>query len=103
MTRVLSEVQFGDYTLSHHPPEMGRESHAIVATHDGDQVGSMNWTAKRIEGIDVVPDHQRRGLATAMWEMGQDARPRAKHSAQRTDAGEAWSKAVGGSRPRRQN
>jgi GNAT superfamily N-acetyltransferase len=108
----LSPLQFGNYTVSYagHEdiPGSRRGLHRVVAEHEGQQVGSMTWQTRskkpgEIEKIEVEPDHQRQGLATAMWNYAHDSgiRPSPKHSSQRTDAGEAWSKAVGGPRPRR--
>lgn len=103
----LSERQFEGYTLRHRPPEMGRSHHLITAertdpeTGEPAEVGRMAWNVRHVLSIDVSPSHQRQGLATAMWEMGQQARPRAKHSPERTDVGDAWARKVGGRLPRR--
>lgn len=97
----LSARQFGEYTLSHELPAMGRSMHRIKATVGDADVGTMAWSSHGIWNLTVEPEHQRKGLATAMWEMGQEAKPRAKHSSDRTDAGDAWAKKVGGRLPRR--
>lgn len=92
----------GDYKLLYTSPEMGSGSHRIHAMYGDKVVGQMAWGPKEIHGIDVADEHQRRGLATAMWNYGQEMRPRPKHSADRTDQGNAWAAAVGGTLPKRQ-
>lgn len=72
--------------------------------------GNILWHHKtgEIGNIGVSPHFQRRGLATSMYgrakEIAADTRgvrpPR--HSAQRTEAGEAWARSLGERLPRRQ-
>jgi GNAT superfamily N-acetyltransferase len=72
-------------------------------------IGSMSWHHKtgEIRGVYTTPEHQRQGVASSLYQKGQEIAaetrgvPKPKHSAQRTDSGEAWSKAVGGRRPAR--
>ena len=119
MTRSLSPQQFGEYTLSYHPPDEDTPRHRIIAEHPegikytrtpgSDKVeplgfaGSMNWHPKsrEVTSVHVQEEHRRKGVATAMWNMAQAASPKPRHSDDRTDAGDAWSKAVGGRRPAR--
>jgi hypothetical protein len=69
--------------------------------------GMMIWDPKQIRGIHVPSDLQRRGVATALWEEGHRLAeetpgiPKPKHSADRTAAGDAWARSVGGRLPRR--
>jgi len=103
-SEALNQQQFGDYTLTYARPDMDVPRHRITATlPSGFPVGSMAWhpKTKEVTGINVEPGEQRKGLATAMWNMGQDIRPKPVHSADRTRAGEAWAKSVGGRLPRR--
>ena len=80
----------------------GRPMHRLEAVHpDHGVVGKMDWSVKQIRNIDVEPEHRRQGIATALWEKGQSIRPTPKHSDQRTDAGDAWARTVGGRLPRR--
>jgi hypothetical protein len=100
---ALSE-QFKDYKLTYHPPDMDTPRHRILAhTEGGFPVGEMAWhpKTKAVTNIQVWPDEQRQGIGTAMWNMGQKIRPKPVHSADRTRAGEAWAKKVGGRLPRR--
>ena len=53
-----------------------------------------------VQGIGVDEDHQRKGVATGMWEYAKDlaaeniiAIPR--HSYTQTEEGKSWAKAVG--------
>lgn len=84
-----------------------RPHHQIVAESGGQQAGSMLWSSKEVRHIEVAPKFQRQGLATRMWQEGhriadESTRvPTPKHSADRTDAGDAWAKSVGGRLPRR--
>lgn len=103
---------FGDYELRYrlYDPahdEWGGGKHVIEAFHpDADEpVGQMTWGTStrpnRIQSVKVKPDHRRSGLATAMWQWGQEMTPRPKHSDERTDDGDAWARSVGGPLPRR--
>lgn len=102
MPRRLSPQQFGEYTLEYEPPDSFSTLHAIRAKREDRLVGAMTWRTKELHNVHVDEEHQRKGIASAMWKMGQDARPRVKHSSQRTDAGDAWAKSVGGRLPRRE-
>lgn len=72
-------------------------------------IASMSWHHQtgEIKGVYTEPEHQRQGHASALWQQGHaiaaETRgvPKPRHSAFRTAAGDAWSKAVGGRRPRR--
>jgi hypothetical protein len=100
---ALNSEQFGDYSLEYAKPDMYIPRHRIVASKSGERAGEMTWHPKThaITGINVEEGDRRQGLATAMWKMGQQQRPKPVHSADRTRAGEAWAKSVGGRLPRR--
>lgn len=101
---ALNGEQFGDFKLSYAGPDMDIPRHRITATTEsGYPVAQMAWHPKThaITGIMVDEDERRKGLGTAMWNMGQKVRPKPVHSADRTRAGEAWAKSVGGRLPRR--
>lgn len=111
-TAVLREgdsTSHGDYELRYSTIETGaaKPQHIIEAhAPEGHRVGFMSWMGSAphaIERIEVNPSHQRKGLASAMWNWAQEnARPKPKHSRQRTDQGDAWARSVGGPMPRRQ-
>jgi GNAT superfamily N-acetyltransferase len=84
-----------------------RPVHKVAAVRDGQPLGSMVWSSRAIQNIEVEPEHQRQGIGRALWNEGHrlaqdNARiPAPKHSTDRTDQGDAWAKAVGGRVPRR--
>jgi len=86
-----------------------RPMHRVMAVHPAtnQEVGGMTWTARHIRNISVADDFRRQGVATALWNEGQRIAaenpriPAPKHSAERTDAGDAWARSVGGRIPRR--
>lgn len=72
-------------------------------------VGSISWHHKtgEIKGVYTAKEHQRQGVASALLNQSQQlaagtrgvVAPR--HSADRTDAGDAWARSVGGRLPAR--
>lgn len=99
----LSGIQF-EYL----PPTMALRTHVLNAkTEAGEYIGVLHWGRKQIENLRVEAGHQRQGVAKALWHEGhrlaaENARiPKPKHSADRTDAGDAWARSVGGRLPRR--
>lgn len=98
----------GDYELRYRTRYEGgaRSDHVIEAFYpDAERaVAKMSWSGRNheIQSVDVDPAHRRKGLASAMWNWAQDnARPKPKHSPDRTDDGDAWARSVGGRLPRR--
>lgn len=85
----------------------GKPLHQVTAHHDDLQIGSMTWSSRSVRGIGTEPGFKRKGVATAMWHEGhrlaaENARiPMPKHSVDRTTAGDAWARSVGGRLPRR--
>lgn len=69
--------------------------------------GYMEWSHKtgEIHNIQINGAMQRQGHGTAMWNQAHEIASSTrgvkppKHSPQRTDAGDAWAKKVGGRRP----
>jgi hypothetical protein len=101
----LHGIQF-----SYDNPELGESTklHRIRASTGGSQLGEMIWgKGGGIRNIMTTPGQERRGVATAMWQEGhrlageQASVPRPKHSKERTNAGDAWARSVGGRLPRR--
>jgi GNAT superfamily N-acetyltransferase len=57
---------------------------------------------RRIETVQVAPEFQRQGVATALYDYaGRRLGEPPKHSSDRSDKGDAWAKSVGGPLPRR--
>lgn len=119
----LNETQFGPYRISYDPAGDNTSAiraggygnqddyHSLVARDDtGYEVGSIAWAKpgkRRLPGeigyVHTHDDYRHQGIATALFNAAKDSgvRPSPKHSSQRTDDGDAWSKSVGGRRPRR--
>lgn len=106
--------------FQYHPPEMGADYHRVTADLSHTEVAQayadlghtvrpaeMQWDAKGIRSIDVPPAFKRQGVATSLWNEGhrlaeEHAKvPAPKHSADRTNEGDAWARSVGGRLPRR--
>jgi hypothetical protein len=99
--RNVSPVQFKEYLLKFNPApdDADMENHRIIAQHKGRKVGEMQVDigTSQIQNIEVHPRHQRKGVATAMWNYAQDiSGNNIHHSPVRTDEGDAWAKTVGG-------
>lgn len=81
--------------------------HQIFARHGDTVAGTLRWDRREIREMDVEPSFRRMGVATSLWNEGhrlasENRRiPKPKHSADRTDAGDAWARTVGGRLPRR--
>jgi hypothetical protein len=91
--------------------ETGR--HLITATHipTGEQVGDMYWEdghyddrndSHGVISIGVDEDHQRKGIATAMWRYGKSLHARYPdkitepvHDDAMSESAEHWARAVG--------
>jgi hypothetical protein len=90
-------------------PELGesKKLHRVQASSGGSHLGEMIWSGKGIRNIMTTPGQERRGVATRMWNEGhrlaeENAKiPKPKHSTERTNAGDAWARSVGGPLPRR--
>jgi len=113
--RNLSGIQF-----QYHPPSMIENYHRVTADLSGTDIAKsyselgqtvrpaeMSWTAKGIRAINVPAAFKRQGIGTELWNQGHQAAsanagvPKPKHSADRTNEGDAWARSVGGRLPRR--
>lgn len=73
----------------------------IQVQHNGKHAGHMYWGDKGVNDIYVEPEHRNKGVATHLWNMAnrlhtEGAARKPIHSTERTAAGMAWSKKVGG-------
>ena len=70
---ALSKVQFKGYDLLVNP---GDKSH-LVEAYKGKfgPIGHLEWdaTTGETKNVHVDPEHQRKGLATAMWNTAQNS------------------------------
>lgn len=82
-------------------------SHSISATHRGKEVGKLEWEGDTPEITNIYVDekHQRKGIATAMYNMARKLPTKEVlgHSSHRSDEGEAWSRKTEGYYPRAYN
>lgn len=100
---------FKDYVLRFTPGDVETEEpHTVEAYSDATKVGYLDWHAEHgeIEDVDVLPEHQRKGIATAMYQRAQEVARTQNlvepvHSNLRSPSGDAWAQRVGGhnSRP----
>lgn len=113
----LNPKQFGSLTAHYslRLPKNAPWEQNMVGYHeiklfdkDSDQVGRLEWHKDRGEvlNINVHPEYQRKGVATAMWNMAHQLSSEygvtpPQHSADRSDNGEAWAKTTGASLPKR--
>ena len=90
-------------------PNYPEAEHRIIAIHrtSGGTVGEMHWFdnhpdyGSAVSHISVLPDHQRRGVATAMWNHANHVASRNSkipvpvHHPQKTPVGHAWAQSLG--------
>lgn len=96
--RNLSGVQFrhfaGDTSVQH----------SLSATNsEGMHLGDIKWNGKtgRVNMVYVHPDYRGLGVGTSLWERANNlskmhGTPMLQHSSDRTIAGDAWARTVGG-------
>lgn len=78
----------------------------VLAPGEG-EVGSINWMpasggTAEVGDISVKGSHQRQGIASQLWKQAQKAtKGNIRHSSNRTAAGDAFARAVGGNVPAR--
>jgi ribosomal protein S18 acetylase RimI-like enzyme len=80
----------------------------VTATRRKKKLGSMMMHNEpgaahhgRLMNVEVEPQHQRKGIATAMWQHAERSGIKPQHSPHRTDEGQAWASKVGGKLPNR--
>lgn len=104
--REGDQRQYGEYTMTYMTEYHGeaKPRHVIETRHSSNSkpVGRLSWYGKThaIDRIDVDQEHGRKGIATAMWNWGQEMRPKPKHSGDRTNMGDAWARSTNAPLPR---
>lgn len=110
--------QFGGYKVSYEGPIYSslygsapdNLVHSVRATHpDHGDVGHFYWHPQtgEIKDVLVMGEHEGKGLASQMFRTAQQTAasnpkvPTPRHSADRTDEGDAWARKVGGALPPR--
>ena len=91
----LRKVEGGDLTMI--TARRRKKDLGVLVLHNAP--GKVNHG--QIAGVEVHPNHRRKGLATAMYQHAQREGIAPVHNSMRTDLGEAWAKGVGGHRPDR--
>lgn len=103
----ISSIQFRDW---------GSHIDARIPDWGGEplHVGSLGWETdysdperpREVANVFVNKQFRRQGVASKMWDMAQqphpdphDRRGPLRHSPDRTDAGDAWARSVGGEIP----
>lgn len=118
-TRTASATLPEGYALQHVPgAPNGTRNHSVVATFEGRTVGAIQWVGARevrggqrmpdgtteqvlikrppqIVDLKVYPEHQRKGLATAMYQMAKQHEPDLTHDDIVLPDGEAWMRSLG--------
>lgn len=108
---LLNGMQFDFVHADTNYSTWGDNYHSVLAIHPSEEhpIGRLDWTRKtgEVRVVRVDPNYQRQGVATQLWHRAKavatDTRgvKPPKHSADRTDAGDAWARTVGGGVPRR--
>lgn len=110
--------QLDDYKVEYEGPiysslygdGQNSETLSVRASHpEHGEVGHLYWHPRTgtIRDVLVLGEHQGKGVATKMYQKAQEVAattkkvPAPKHSQDRTDAGDAWAKKVGGKLPRK--
>jgi len=97
-----NKVDFQGYSLRYRQDAEG--DHDIIAKHpsESEPVGYLTWDGNDGEVLDihVAPEHQRKGLATAMWNHAQKIAMESRivypqPSAVTTDDGDKFFKSLG--------
>jgi ribosomal protein S18 acetylase RimI-like enzyme len=78
-----------DYPYDLHGHRRGPTAYAVK---NYDQIGHVTWKPDgEVEMIQVDPDYQRHGIATALFDYAKQYEPNLHHSPWKSDLGEAWS------------
>jgi len=78
-----------DYPYDLHGHRRGPTAYAVK---NYDQIGHVTWKPDgEVEMIQVHPDYQRHGIATALFDYAKQHEPNLHHSPWKSDLGEAWS------------
>lgn len=93
MTR--NNADFHGVTFTHQPASYGE---TLVQAHHPDHgvIGHLLIGAfHNVRNIMVNPEHQRKGVATGMWNYAKQQGLEPEHSDIRTEEGTAWAKSTG--------
>lgn len=104
-SRLASEAQIDHYDWERKDGDRVVRGTTVEAYHpDHGTIGKMELAEPDENGereiTDLYSTVRREGIATALWNHAHSAGLRPRHSAERTDEGDAWAKAVGGKAPK---
>jgi len=68
----------------------GRGTIEVRKDGDGELVGRLHWNLSGISHIGVTPDHQRQGIATAMYRWARELDPDLKHGMVVSETARSW-------------
>ena len=95
--RNLSPTQFKSYDLIFNKGDE-KGSHMVEAyVGKTGTIGHLEWGAQtgKVLNVQVDPEHQRKGLATAMWNMANNAEvTKPVHSLGLSTSGALWKKSL---------
>lgn len=86
------------YSITEHPSTTSGHKNYVAHDDEGNLAGFINVSPNKaggeyVSGLMVYPEHQRKGLATVLWEHA--GRP-PHDPEEQSSAGAAWAKSVGG-------
>ena len=94
------QVNYQGLTDSHQYGN-GTPMHHFTATKNGAEVGfALFEPSGTLDTMMIDPEHQRKGIGTAIWNAAKTMGLKVAHSSIRTPAGDKFAKAMGGYRPR---
>ncbi len=90
-----------------HPYSGALITATLIALEDQEPAGYLKWAVEgggKIYDLWTRPDRRRRGVASLLWTVAGEVAaehgwPMPQHSGQRTEAGEAWARSMGGTLP----
>lgn len=88
----------GELLITANHPKHGEVGRMVLAPAYGHR-----HAGREILDVEVPEEHQRKGVATAMWNYALMQGFNPEHSEERSDPGDAWAKSVGGVLPPRRN
>ena len=100
-----NNADFQGVTYTHTVDKRGARIEAVHPEHG--VIGHMllhpflGGSTRKVRNISVDPEHQRNGVATGMWNYAISQGLKPSHSADRTDAGDAWARTVSSRLPKR--
>lgn len=78
----------------------GKKFKVIQARDKGKHVGFMELDhAGRVSMVETAEPYRRKGIATHLWQTAKKKGLDPKHTAFRSESGDAWARAVGGKIP----